>query len=288
MILPTYSTPATDALCTEIAKKSKGTIFFGFSGGKDSLAAWLQLRKFFTRIIPFHCASIPNLDYKTKYLDYLEEQFQTKILRLMGEDLPMALVRYVYQESPWACDEIDQFLEVEDYSKVEILEYLRYKFNLPRAWCAFGISASDSIDRRIYCNKTGGKNESHRSFYPCWDWPRSEIIGAIRDSGIKLSAEYRYAKRSMGGVPSATYNKIMREHFPRDFEKLLKWYPLAETKDYREELLEQNYLLIQKEKAAARGGIESAEENPEITGEPPEGKGIFVADIEFDETNGEP
>ena len=62
---------------------SGGTCFLGFSRGKDSIAAWLQLRKFFTRIIPFHCASVPHLGFVDASLDYYERVFQTKILRYM-------------------------------------------------------------------------------------------------------------------------------------------------------------------------------------------------------------
>lgn len=254
MILPTFHTDATDALCQEIAKKSNGTCFLMFSAGKDSLAAWLQLRRFFSRIIPFHCASIPGLRFKQKVLDYYEYEFQTKILRLMGEDLMMALSRYVYQESPWMCDMIDDELDVDDYSKLDILGYLRMKYNLPRAWCACGISMYDSIDRMIYCRKTGGKSEEHRTFYPCFDWQRKDVIGAIRESGLWLSSEYKYCKRSLGGVPCATYNKVLMEYYPEDWKKLLKWYPLAEVKNYREDMLEQHYRELQDDKIAERGG----------------------------------
>lgn len=254
MILPTFHTEETDRLCETIAKKSNGTIFLMLSAGKDSLAAWLQLRRWFRRIIPFHCASIPGYEFKKAYLDYLEYEFQTKILRLMGEDLMMALSRYVYQESPWMCDMIDEELDVEDYSKLDILGYLRMKYNLPRAWCACGISAFDSIDRMIYCRKTGGKSDENRTFYPCWNWPRKEIIGAIRDSGLKLSSEYKYCKRSLGGVPCSTYNKVLMEHYPKDWERLLKWYPLAEVKNYREAMLERHFKELQDAKIAERGG----------------------------------
>lgn len=255
MILPTYNGEKTDALCKEIAEKSNGTVFLMLSGGKDSLCAWLQLRRFFTRVVPFHCASIPHLAFKDAYLDYLEYEFQTRILRMMGEDLKMALARHVYQETVDQCNRIDRLIRpVEDYDKLTILSYLRYKFNLPRAWCAVGISASDSIDRRIYCNQTGGKSEEHRTFYPCWDWPRSEIIKAIKESGLRLSSEYRYSKRSIGGVPSATYNAILADHYPRDFEKVKFFYPMCDIKNYRMMLLDRNVYEEEQEKIRARGG----------------------------------
>lgn len=266
MLLPLYSAPQSDALCKEVAKKSHGTIFLGFSGGKDSVCAWLQLKRYFTRIIPFHCASIPNLTFRTKILDYYEYEFQTKILRLMGEDLSMSLKRLVYQVPKDAVPCMETFGDIEDYNKLDILEYLRKKFNLPRAWCAFGVNASDSIDRRIYCNKTGGKSDDSRTFYPCWDWEKSDIIKALEDSELKLAPEYKYAKRSIGGVPCATYNKILKEHFPADFEQLKKWYPLCELKNRREERLQARWEAKLNAQAAANGGKEP---EPQSTLEPP-------------------
>ena len=254
MILPTYSTEATDALCKEIAKKSNGTIFLMLSRGKDSLCALLQCMRFFNRIICFHCATIPGYRFADEYLDYLEAMLNIRILRMMGEDLKMALVRHIYQESPWECDVIDSVFPDEDFTKLDVLEYLRMKFNLPRAWCAVGISKNDSIDRLIYCRKTGGKNVGNRTFYPCWDWPREELLSSITNAGLVLSPEYKYVNRSMGGVPSATYNNVMKNHFPQDWELTQKWYPLAEVKNYREDMIDANYALWMEQEAAKRGG----------------------------------
>lgn len=255
--LPTFNTLATDSLCQEIAKKSHRVCFLMCSRGKDSLCAWLQLRRYFDRIIPFTCSSVPGYEYACEYLDYLELMFNTRILRMMGEDLKMALVRHVYQDSPWACDEIDETFKVPDYGKLDVLNYLRMKFNLPRAWCAVGISQNDSIDRLIYCRKTGGKNESNRTFYPCFDWPKQELLNAIWNSGLEVAPEYKYTKRSMGGVPSATYNKVMMEHFPQDWERTKLWYPLAEVKNIREEMIDENYSKWMEQEAAKKGGRES-------------------------------
>ena len=254
MTLPIYSTEATDSLCREIAKKSHGTIFCLLSRGKDSLCAYLQCLKFFNRIICVHCATVPGYRFADEYLDYLEAMLNTRILRMMGEDLKMALVRHIYQETPWECDVIDEVFPDVDYTKLDVLEYLRMKFNLPRAWCAVGIGKNDSIDRLIYCRKTGGKNVSNRTFYPCWDWPREELLNAITDAGLVLAPEYKYTKRSMGGIPSATYNKVMMEHFPQDWELTKKWYPLAEVKNVREEMIDANYTLWMEQEARKRGG----------------------------------
>ena len=269
MFLPTFNTDISDALCKDISKRSKGVCFLGFSHGKDSVLAFLQLSRYFKRIIPFHCASIPHLKFVDAILDYYEFEFQTKILRMMGEDLAMSLKRRVYQNPRDVEKCEDEFGGVEDYNKLDILEYLRKHYNLPRAWCAFGVNASDSKDRRIYCNKTGGMSEVNRTFYPTWDWTRSEIITALRESGLKLAPEYKYSKRSIGGVPCATYNKVLKEHFPEDFKTYKKWYPLMELKTRREAILDARHEARLNAAAASFGGKEESEdsEGSELVGE---------------------
>lgn len=239
--LPSFKTEETDSLCREIARKSGGVIFCGLSRGKDSLCAYLFLRRYFKKanIIPFHCASYPGLKHVKETLDYYESVLDTRILRLVGEELPMALPRMMYQ-TPDDIEELES-LDTPNFSKLDILEYLRYEFNLPRAWCAFGIAASDSIDRRIYCNKIKGRNPSNMTFYPCWDWPRAEILKAVRESGVRLSGEYRWSSRTLGGIPSATCNRIYKEHYPEDWNRILAMYPLAEAKTLRELYLDRAF-----------------------------------------------
>lgn len=253
MIAPTFTTAATDELCKEVAKKSKGVCFLGFSRGKDSLCAWLSLTRYFKRIIPFHCASWPGMEYVKKTLDYYQYEMNTRILRMLGEDFPMALARMMYQ--PYEdCVAIAERPVTDDYSKLDVLEHLRHKFGLPNAWCAFGISASDSIDRRIYCGKTGGKNPQNKTFYPCWDWPRAEIVKAVKESGLSLSSEYRYVNRTMGNVVGIVTNEILKNNYPKDWERYLCLYPLAEAKTVREHILDREWAALKKRKIEANGG----------------------------------
>lgn len=186
-------------------------------------------------------------------LKYYEDIMETHILRLVGEEVPMALARMMYQ-LPDDLESVSE-MEVEDYSKLDILEYLRYMYNLPRAWCAFGIAASDSIDRRIYCKKTGGQNPQNLTFYPCWDWPRQEILGAVRKSGARLSGEYRWSNRTLGGVPSMTCNRIYEERYPEDWNRVLDLYPLARAKTIREMYLDRAW-----EERKAAGIVSSDDE----------------------------
>jgi len=251
--LPSFTTEETERLCRDIAKKSNGVCFLGFSRGKDSVCAWLYLLKFFKRVIPFHCASYPCLKHVKETLDYYERAFGTHILRLVGEEVPMALNRLMYQNADDIVELAD--LETEDYSKVDIVEELRYHYNLPRAWCAWGIMANDSIDRMIYCRKYKGVIKSNMSFYPCWDFTRAQVLQTIREAGLKLSDEYRWTSRTLGNVPSRTCNRIYKEHYPEDWRTIQAIYPLAEAKTLRE-----NYLDRAWERRKAEGVVDDRTE----------------------------
>lgn len=273
----TFFTEESDALCREIAKKSRGVCFCGFSGGKDSLCALISLHRYFHRIIAFHCTSWPGMRYVGEYLDKVEYMMDgLHILRLIGEDFPMALDRMMYQPMDTCMEVEEKGFVCEDYSKLDILEYLRYKYSLPKAWCAFGINMNDSMDRRIYIKRTGGKNPQNKTFYPCLNWPREEILNTIRDAGIPLISSYRYWNRTMGNVPGIVTNEILKAHYPEDWKRYLALYPLAEAKTVRERILAREWARTQRERIEANGGRASADGAASARQEPDDG--IFDGD----------
>ncbi len=68
----------------EIAALTGGRCLLAFSRGKDSIAAWLELREsgLFSEIVPFHLNLVPGLRFVEESLDYFENWFQTRIIRL--------------------------------------------------------------------------------------------------------------------------------------------------------------------------------------------------------------
>ena len=260
---PSFNTPEADALCKDIAKKSNGVCFFGFSRGKDSLCSWLQLRRYFKRIIPFHCSAIPYANYMEQALCYYEEMFNTHILRIVDGGFYQNLYGLMYQTLESGMDFVTKY-RYPKYNKLDLLDALRITYNLPRAWCAFGINASDSIDRRIYVNQYQGRMENNKTFYPCWNWKRKEIFDTVKESGLMLTSEYKYMKSSMEGFPCATTNKILRKHYPEDYERLLSYFPLMEAKTVREEFLDREAYQRKAAQIAANGGVAAPQDDVEI------------------------
>ena len=214
-------------LCEQVASATGGVCFLGFSRGKDSIAAWLWLRTFFDRIIPFHLDAVPGLSFVERSLAYYESWFGVSIQRFVSGGLLRAIERMIYQ-LPGAENEIDSSGLVE-YDTHDVVRFLRREMNLPRAWCAFGINASDSIDRRIYVNKYQGRIESHRSFYPCFDWPKKQILEMVRKVGVKLPEDYLLNNRTFAGTPEYRYVAKMKELFPADYERVRLTFPLVDA-----------------------------------------------------------
>ena len=59
-------------------------------------------------------------------------------------------------------------------------------------------------------------------------------------------------------------------HFPADWEIVKKWYPLAEAKNIREEMIDANYPRWMEQEAAKRGGRLDVSEEVAGGGEPTE------------------
>lgn len=214
---------STDELCREISAKSGGVCLLAFSRGKDSLAAWLHLRKFFGRIIPFHLSSVPGLKFVDDSLDAYETLFDTPIDRLVSPSLTRAVAKMIYQ--PLEDEVVIDAIPFPLFDEHKCADYIRTKHRVPSAWCAYGIGKNDSIGRRGWMVKMQGKNPKWRSFYPCWDWNRTQILDVIREQSIPLPADYHLAPRSLNGVPTEKHLERMETMMPEDFATIELHYP---------------------------------------------------------------
>jgi hypothetical protein len=238
-------TEKSKVLCEQISQISLGVCFLGFSRGKDSIASWIYLKKFFKRIIPFHVASVPHLKFVDESLEYYEDFFKTKIHRFMDGSVLKSLWNLQYQP-PGSDEEIDR-LNLIEFDKHFIVDHMRNKFDIPYAWVAFGINASDSIDRRIYVNKYEGRIDSNKSFYPCYDWKKSLIMDQILRSGVKLPKDYLLANRTLAEVPRYRHLMRMKNVLPDDFDRIKLMFPMIEAEISRNEFRQEKFSSNQKD-----------------------------------------
>lgn len=176
-------TSASRKVCEEVSAATGGEILLAFSRGKDSVASWLWLREFFPRIIPFHLAAVPGLGFVERSLSYYEKWFGTPIVRCVAGELYRALGELVYQpveDEEW----IDGLGFLPPHTTEQVARRVRQAHSCPRAWTAYGISATDSIVRRSAAKYRTGKSAKRKVLYPCFDWPRSLIMQTIEKPAL--------------------------------------------------------------------------------------------------------
>lgn len=211
--------------------KQTDTILLAFSCGKDSIAAWLECRKYFPHIVPYYMYLVPGLEFVQQSIRYYEEWFGSRIICVPHPSLYRMLNNLVFTP-PERCAIIERFgLETFDYLDMQdaIREHLALR---PECFTASGVRAVDSPQRMLALRKYGAISERKRQFFPVWDWRKARLVEELRSAAIKLPVDYRLFGRSFDGIDFRFLAPI-KEYFPRDYGRILEWFPLAEVEIYR-------------------------------------------------------
>lgn len=246
----------SDATCAWVREQTD-TIVCPFSRGKDSVAVYLQLRRFFDKdkIFLAYYGSVTdrNGNYPTfveESLEYFEAAFETRIYRLIHGQFFRMLCGAMYQPPDrvptlqWLME--DGFLRPPPKGNSKMNEFvLKLPFFAERnAWAGIGIRMSDSLARRTTVLKNGAAFPDRRLFYPIWDWGIARVAEEIKAAGIMLPIDYRWFGRSWDSFDVHVL-KALLEHEPESYDTVLEWFPLAHADiaryNFRAILKEQGY-----------------------------------------------
>lgn len=236
---PVEGQPSSEEVRARLAAEGR-PVCVAFSGGKDCIAANLALREAGIETRLAHMYLIPGkepgttLDFVEDGLKALEDAFQQKVHRYPHPSLYRWLVNLVFQP-PERCAVIEAAnLVVPEYEDTWAI--IRHDLGLdPDTWVADGVRAADSLTRRASIKLHGAMKEESRKVSPIWDWLTGRTYGYIEDHGIPLPVDYELFGRSFDGLDHRFLSPI-KEHFPRDFEQILEWFPLADLELVRNEL----------------------------------------------------
>ena len=213
-------------------------VILSFSGGKDSIASYLALREAgykATDIIPIFLYWIPKLEFEEKSLAYFEEHLfeGVHIERLPHTALYKLLNELIFQP-PERCSIIEDLgLPYNDYG--DLVECIIEDYKLPKdQFYAFGMRATDSLTRYSVFKNYGPVSERERKWSCVWDWRLAKVIHEIRRHGIKLPPDYVMFGRTFDGI-DFRFLYPLKKYYPRDYEKVLEWFPLADLEIYRYE-----------------------------------------------------
>lgn len=222
-------------LCEKMAAECD-TAILAFSTGKDSIATWLQLRKYFKRIIPYYLYVIPGISFVEESIRYYEEFFGTHIYRLPHPTMYRLYNNFVFQPPYRAHILIDElYMPPGEYTEETVGDIVRYGLDLPdAAYIATGVRMADSPYRRIAVKTHGAINHNAKKFFPVYDWLKADVIAAIDEAGVKLPVDYHLFGRTFDGL-DYRFLKPIKDHYPEDYAKILRYFPFAELEIGRRE-----------------------------------------------------
>ncbi|MFI0406605.1 hypothetical protein [Actinomadura sp. 3N508] len=219
----------------ELAEAGK-PVLLSFSRGKDSLAAWLALRDAGVQVIPYHLYLIPGLRFVEESLAYMADFFgcDGPILNLPHPSLYRWLNALTFQP-PERCHVIEA-AKLPEFTYRELNDLVRRHYGLgDDSWVCDGVRAADSPNRRMALKSHGPINANAHTQKVVWDWRKADVIGAIETAGVRLPPDYLWFGRSFDGLDRRFLAKL-KTYAPEDYQRVLDWFPLADTDLYRADL----------------------------------------------------
>lgn len=222
----------SSTLLTWVKQNLGNRQLLAFSRGKDSIAAWLHMREYFDEIVPLFWYLVPDLEFELESLDYFERFFGCKIHRLPNPKLNRMLNAFVFQP-PERCAVIEA-ADLPEFDRESTWDDLCEELGIPVIPNATGVRATDSPMRRMSYNKYGLWRPQSRTYMPVGDWNKARTMDIIDRAGIRLPDDYLMFKRSFDGIDYRFTSKV-KTHRPRDYQKILEWFPLLEADVFRYE-----------------------------------------------------
>lgn len=218
--------PDSDALNKYVVSISGKRCLLSFSRGKDSLCAWLQLRKYFDEVVVYWMYTIPGLSFEEESIQYYEKFFGVHIYRVLHPALYRMLNAFMYQ-TPERRSVIES-LRLPYYEPDDIDDILRHDLDMPGCYMASGIRAADSVTRYTAIKTNGPLNPARLSFFPVFDWKAEDMEKTIRAANVRLPIDYQWFGRTFCGLDFRFISVIKRER-PEDYRRILEWFPLVEA-----------------------------------------------------------
>ncbi|MFK0249268.1 hypothetical protein ACIQUM_31605 [Amycolatopsis azurea] len=224
-------TPSAE-IRAELARKGV-PVLLAFSRGKDSLAAWLSLREAGVEVRPFHLYLVPGLEFVDESLAFFEKFFGVTIPQLPHPSLYRWLnnLTFVPPERRLII-EAAQLPEPDyvDVSRLLCTEY--YGLDPASTLTADGIRAADSPNRRTAIKGHGPLRLHVMKVSPVWDWRIRHVRAALAENKCPLPIDYEWFNRTFDGL-DLRFLKPIKDNRPRDYDRILEWFPLADLELFR-------------------------------------------------------
>lgn len=221
----------SDELCKAVSEKSEGRVVLSFSCGKDSVAAWLQLKRYFTHIVPLFMHPLPGISFIDDAVKYYEDFFKTPI-KVVWHPETVRMIRNRIFQPPERWQPIED-AGLFDTNKHELYkDVARESFPGFDVYAALGVRQSDTLARHAAVKKHGTWNLNARHFFAVYDWDKARMVAEFRKAGVRLPKDYLLYGRSFDG-PSHLFLRPLFERGGPDWERAREIFPLAIVDTFR-------------------------------------------------------
>ena len=215
--------------CKEVSRITN-TVILKFSGGKDSVSCWLRLKDHFERIYPIFHYWCPGLEFVERTLEMYEKFFDQDIIRAPHPNFlnfqASGAFQYPHRIPTFDAWNFD-FVSYDDVVRFIAEDYLLHDY-----WTAIGIKSFDSPIRQRIIAEKGALDYKKRFLYPVCDMSHKDAFAYLETYGCPLSRDYEDFGRSFDGF-QYRYIKVVKERYPEDYKRILRWFPLIEAEFMR-------------------------------------------------------
>lgn len=199
-----------------------------YSGGKDSLAVIDLCCKTFKTVKSFFWFTVPDLDVCNKQIEFAQERWGIEVIQIPHWDMVKCMKNGLWCDITPGADKIPE-LDLK-------LGYAYAMDVCDSQICATGMKDADGLPRRqFFANlRDSGNPFWNRLIHPIRGWSKKDVIDYLKVNDIPVPPSEKGAVTSGVGLVHDALCWLHDEH-PKDFQKLLKWYPYAEAAIKRRE-----------------------------------------------------
>jgi 3'-phosphoadenosine 5'-phosphosulfate sulfotransferase (PAPS reductase)/FAD synthetase len=200
----------------------------GVSGGKDSVAVLELLHEHGIKPFGFFLFMVPGLRVQRDYLDYLRRRYDMEIVAWPHPDLAAFVRNGRY------CTALPTMPQL---SFREVVEAARVRFGVE--WLATGEKKQDSLQRRAMMSAWGNIQVARHRAFPLAEWVQRDVFAYLKHRGVVLAPDYGLFGHSLANPTTPESLVPLRDRYPDDYARILRYYPFAEASAVRHDAAER-------------------------------------------------
>jgi 3'-phosphoadenosine 5'-phosphosulfate sulfotransferase (PAPS reductase)/FAD synthetase len=192
-------------------------VIVGLSGGKDSLCVLDLCARHFDHVEAFFMYLVPGLECAEGPARAAAKRAGVRLHMVPHFQLPELLQLH----RPLTKRKKTRALGLFDIEA-------RVRLDSGIDWVAYGWRESDSMHRRWHLRKSGHADVVGRRLFPIASWVKADVLGYLHARRIPVPKSIGQDNSTVSGIGlDGESLRWMRDHYPRDYAKVLRVFPFA-------------------------------------------------------------